>query len=306
MTLHIRITLLSDVFATAGYAHGRGAIGLLQTFMNSTSPLVVADLGSLHRASIWENIALNAGLTLRGINLQTSPSSSPLEGSPKRSDVDLPDENSFTASGLSATNGVQAEDGTNPMLVNGTDRSSHNDPRNNNAAALKHITHGLPNALAPFFQGKVVSAFYRGLLEFVSSAMVKMFHARRNPDAAQKKQMTESSKIVADIMLKHLSVEDHREFHNMLNEVSGMKSDADDTASLFTYYSVILGLLALLLYDGTAIQCLAIFLVSTNVSQTAFHQAPYTQYSLQPFIARTDFLHYSMSVGRSCQRSRRL
>ena len=130
MTLHIRITLLSDVFATAGYAHGRGAIGLLQTFMNSTSPLVVADLGSLHRASIWENIALNAGLTLRGINLQTSPSSSPLEGSPKRSDVDLPDENSFTASGLSATNGVQAEDGTNPMLVNGTDRSSHNDPRN--------------------------------------------------------------------------------------------------------------------------------------------------------------------------------
>lgn len=215
VTLHIRITLLSDVFATAGYAHGRGAIGLLQTFMNNTSPLVVADLGSLHRASIWENIALNAGLTLRGINLQTSPSSSPLEGSPKRSDVDLPDENPFAASGLSATNGVQAEDGTNPMLVNGMDRSSHNDPRNNNASALKHITHGLPNALAPFFQ-----------------AMVKMFHARRNPDAAQKKQMAESSKIVADIMLKHLSVEGHH-----------------DTASLFTYYSVILGLLALLLYD---------------------------------------------------------
>jgi hypothetical protein len=134
--------------------------------------------------------------------------------------------------------------------------------------------------------------------------MVKMFHARRNPDVAQKKQMAESSKIVADIMLKHLSVEGHRESKNILNEVSGVKSDADDTASLFTYYSVILGLLALLLYDGTIIQRLEIFLMSTNVSQTAHHQAPYTQYNSQPFIARTDFLRYSMSVARSCQRLR--
>jgi hypothetical protein len=37
-------------------------------------------------------------------------------------------------------------------------------------------------------------------------AMVKMFHARRNPDPAQKKQIAASSKIVADIMLKHLSL----------------------------------------------------------------------------------------------------
>lgn len=38
--------------------------------------------------------------------------------------------------------------------------------------------------------------------------MVKMFHARRNPDPAQKKQITESSKIVANIMLLHLSLKD--------------------------------------------------------------------------------------------------
>lgn len=38
--------------------------------------------------------------------------------------------------------------------------------------------------------------------------MVKMFHARRNPDAVQKKQIVESSKIVADIMLKHLNLKD--------------------------------------------------------------------------------------------------
>jgi len=36
--------------------------------------------------------------------------------------------------------------------------------------------------------------------------MVKMFHARRNPDVAQKKQISESSAVVADIMLKHLDL----------------------------------------------------------------------------------------------------
>ena len=40
------------------------------------------------------------------------------------------------------------------------------------------------------------------------AAMVKMFHSRRTLDSAQKKQMVESSAIVADIMLKHLALRD--------------------------------------------------------------------------------------------------
>lgn len=36
--------------------------------------------------------------------------------------------------------------------------------------------------------------------------MVKMFYARRNPDSSQKKQIKESSTLVAQIMLKHLSL----------------------------------------------------------------------------------------------------
>jgi E3 ubiquitin-protein ligase HUWE1 len=36
--------------------------------------------------------------------------------------------------------------------------------------------------------------------------MVKMFHLRRNPEPAQKKQITESSDILADVMLKHLTL----------------------------------------------------------------------------------------------------
>ncbi|KAF5354527.1 hypothetical protein D9757_014017 [Collybiopsis confluens] len=69
IALHVRVTLLSDVFATAGFAHGRGAIALLQTLMNSTTPQVIADLGSLHRASIWENIVFKAALAVQGIEV---------------------------------------------------------------------------------------------------------------------------------------------------------------------------------------------------------------------------------------------
>ncbi len=36
--------------------------------------------------------------------------------------------------------------------------------------------------------------------------MVKMFHARRAFDASQRKQMAESSAVVAEILLQHLTV----------------------------------------------------------------------------------------------------
>jgi E3 ubiquitin-protein ligase HUWE1 len=38
-----------------------------------------------------------------------------------------------------------------------------------------------------------------------SKAIVKLFHARRNPDTAQRKQIMSSSTAIADIMLKHIS-----------------------------------------------------------------------------------------------------
>jgi len=36
-------------------------------------------------------------------------------------------------------------------------------------------------------------------------AMIKMFHARRNPEPGQKKQVIQASKMLADIMIKHLT-----------------------------------------------------------------------------------------------------
>ncbi|KAK2463266.1 hypothetical protein APHAL10511_004921 [Amanita phalloides] len=212
VTLHIRITLLSDVFATAGYAHGRASISLLQILMNNMTPQVVANLGALHRASVWENIALLVGLSMKGINVTQSLLSS-LEMSPDQSMVNLGDLETPVFQG--GTNGAQpASTNTNTANLPNQDKT-RKDFRERNAAAIKHLTHGLPSSLAPFFQ-----------------AMVKMFHARRNPDAAQKKQISESSAVVADIMLKHL--------RNM---------PSSDVSSLFTYHSVMLSLFTTLLID---------------------------------------------------------
>jgi len=206
VTLHIRITLLSDVFATAGYAHGRSAISLLQTLMSNTSPQVVSDLGSLHRASIWENIILKVGLASKGIDVLPTPTSSPLEGSPDQEAVPLPEADG--AATTNGANGIQPETSAVPSSSPRKDAPKQDGPCEVNAAALKHLTHGLPTCLAPFFQGNItIQSFVTSFSLIVSFvlAMVKMFHLRRNPEPAQRQQITESSAVLADIMLKHLT-----------------------------------------------------------------------------------------------------
>ncbi|KAF5393284.1 hypothetical protein D9757_000601 [Collybiopsis confluens] len=210
IALHVRVTLLSDVFATAGIAHGRGAIALLQTLMNSTTPQVIADLGSLHRASIWENIVFKAALVTQGIEVIKTPSSSPLDQSPSHGNVELPVQASSLP--INAPNGAVENDSSTSANTS----TKNSGPKGYNAVALKHLTHGLPAALSPFFQ-----------------AIVKMFHARRTPEQSQKKQMMESSTTIADILLKHLLV----------------KNEVQDKSNLYIYYSVMLGLVTVLLID---------------------------------------------------------
>jgi E3 ubiquitin-protein ligase HUWE1 len=157
VTLHIRITLLSDVFATAGYAHGRSAIGLLQSLMNNMSPQVIADLGTLHRVGIWENIVLNLGLKSKGISLKRSPASSTLGGrSAGRSSVNLP-ENDGSVNPNELNGDLNSPDGAEHMITTTPSVPLRlNGPREQNSAALKHLTNGLPSSLAPFFQGNYI------------------------------------------------------------------------------------------------------------------------------------------------------
>lgn len=148
VTLHIRVTLLSDVFSTAGYAHGRAAIGLLLTLMHNMSSEVLGNLGSLHRATIWENITLNVGLVSRGIAVKVTPPPSPLGTTPNPSTAHLLDvDHSHNA--LAEASGDQSAAPSSSGIGMEKKRDG---PQDQNAAALKHLTHGLPAALAPLFQ----------------------------------------------------------------------------------------------------------------------------------------------------------
>lgn len=150
VTLHIRITLLSDVFATAGYTHGRSAIGLLQSLMNNMSYQVIADLGALHRVGIWENIVLNLGLKSKGISFLRSQVSSSGRNLGRLS-MNLP-ENDDSINPNELNGDFNSPDGAEPMITTASPSSSFG-PREQNSAAIKHLTSGLPSSLAPFFQG---------------------------------------------------------------------------------------------------------------------------------------------------------
>ncbi|KAG6844702.1 hypothetical protein H0H87_004578 [Tephrocybe sp. NHM501043] len=198
ITLHIRITLLSDVFAS-GYGHGRVAIGMLLTLISNMSPEVIGKLGALHRASIWEELKLTIEIVAHGINLRSSPPPSPSHRTSNPSTNDGDNAFHVDADGGQSASSSRTKAGTKPC-----------GPREQNAAALKHLTHGLPVSLGPFFQ-----------------SLVKMFQARRNPEAAQKKQLTEISATVADLMVKHLDVTGFKDVHYLYryyNDVLGVWS----------------------------------------------------------------------------------
>ena len=117
--------------------------------MINLSPEVIRNLGALHRATIWENIVLNVGLLSRGIEVKTTPPSSPFRRTPNQSSTNLPDgENT-------ANNADPVQLITQTMTGTTSPSTPCKGPRHQNSLALKHITHGLPSALAPFFQGEL-------------------------------------------------------------------------------------------------------------------------------------------------------
>ncbi len=73
--------------------------------MSNMTPQVVANLGALHRAGVWENIALVVGLSAKGINVAQSLTLS-MDTSPEQSTVNLDDLDASTSPG--GTNGVQS------------------------------------------------------------------------------------------------------------------------------------------------------------------------------------------------------
>ncbi len=147
ITLLVRVILLSDIYATAGYAHGRSTGGLLQTLMGTGASEILPDLGVLHKACIWENVLLKAGIPEK----EAEP-----EGNTLLSFLQSPRPSSSEP--VVAANGAHTSSATvTPTEVPGQEGPRESDPREENAKAFRHLSNQIPGALSPFFQCKSVS-----------------------------------------------------------------------------------------------------------------------------------------------------
>ena len=126
--------------------------------MNNMSPQVIADLGTLHRAGIWENIVLNLGLKSKGISLKRSPASTHGGRITGRSNLNPP-ENDGSVNPNELNGDLNSPDGTEHSITTTPSALRLTGPREQNSAALKHLTNGLPSSLAPFFQGNYIYLF---------------------------------------------------------------------------------------------------------------------------------------------------
>ena len=164
ITLHTRASLLSDIYATAGYAHGRATQTLLQSLIGRT-PSALGDLGALQRACVWENITLKAALSSRGIDVSAHPHdvlSTWLSGGGATTvpDGQVPTPaaertgDNGTPSGAATNGATPAEPSTStaPAALSATEKEEQ--PRDKNAKGLKHIVTQIPSSLSPFFQCK--------------------------------------------------------------------------------------------------------------------------------------------------------
>ena len=67
ITLHNRVTLLSDVYSSIAQTHGQSIYTLLKVVSSADVLDIVANLGSIHRKCLLENIALKSGLSSKEI-----------------------------------------------------------------------------------------------------------------------------------------------------------------------------------------------------------------------------------------------
>jgi E3 ubiquitin-protein ligase HUWE1 len=158
VTLYIRITLLSDVFATVGQPQSRATVGLWQTLMNSIPRQVLADLGALHRESAWESSIIGAGLRGKGIELPEYAVVGADEGTPSLVPAIVPvTDGTAASSSVAAANEGNVASTATPSVTSKGPAAKQEGPQDWNAAALARIIRGIPNTLAPFFQGMIPS-----------------------------------------------------------------------------------------------------------------------------------------------------
>jgi E3 ubiquitin-protein ligase HUWE1 len=164
VALNIRITMLSDLYSTAGYSHSRGSASLLQALICRGTPDVITGLGDLHRACVWESIVFK-----NGVGVKDSDPSMP-------SFLRLPtdgqtDDNSRVRSpfGIPTTeNPTPDADPVERVLSNSVGENSSpskpvkgkDTPRSLNIKALSHALNQIPSSLTPLFQCAISLFFF--------------------------------------------------------------------------------------------------------------------------------------------------
>lgn len=211
VALNIRVTMLSDLYSTAGYSHSRGSASLLQALIGRGTPDVITGLGNLHRACVWESIVFK-----NGVGVKDSDPSMP-------SFLRLPpdgqaDDNPLIQSpfGISATENPTSD--TNPIerttsnSVGGSSSQSKvgkekDSPRSLNIRALSHALNQIPSSLTPLFQCTVSVLHPDNSLKVsqFALAIVKLFFTRRTPDTSTKQRILDTSTLVAGVIDKHLT-----------------------------------------------------------------------------------------------------
>lgn len=222
VTLLTRASLLSDIYATAGYSHGRATQTLLQSLLGR-NPSPLPNLGALHRACVWENIVLKSALSARSIDI--SPSShdiftsllSATGGQDAQSVTPSGERSADGALGAATANGATSTTNGATSTANGATPGEASSslsllpakkderPSDRNARGLKHIVTQIPSSLGPFFQCtcSLQSCSVRCMLIGLV-AIVRLFQTRRSSDTAQKQKIKEAAAILADILASHL------------------------------------------------------------------------------------------------------
>jgi E3 ubiquitin-protein ligase HUWE1 len=141
ITLQTRVTLISEVYASAGHSSGRTAHAVLQALLGPDVPQIVPALGALHRACIRENVVLK----------RTAPAvaGAQVERTTLGEDVEME-----IAPAASVNLAVPAPDAAATSLaVPALDQPDQPASVKRNSQALKQLVTQIPAALAPLFQG---------------------------------------------------------------------------------------------------------------------------------------------------------
>ncbi|RIA89170.1 hypothetical protein C1645_825193 [Glomus cerebriforme] len=170
ISLHGYIGLLSDVYCTPIFSHGKSASSVIEAFVGSDSE-VIPSLGKLHRTCVWENVILKSSVPKSWYASQTKP----------KKPFNLPEIS--TSSAISAI----LDDGDKETTDANEPSVDQNNRQVKNAKYLKSLVSQIPSCLTPLFQG-----------------LAKMLFTRKTPDVTQKALASKVSDFIAEVLSDHL------------------------------------------------------------------------------------------------------